>query len=282
MFGGVLMLEPLISNNVVCHAVEAMVLASISCSILGIIVTRMNISSVGFTMSHAAFAGAAIGMFLDVNATLAAMAFSIVIAMLVGPVSEKSKMSTDTTMGVLFAMSMAAAIFFVSYMQFLGKGMSAGGLLFGDVISLYREEIYGLALISFLTVAFVAVFYKEIAALMFHVKIAEASGIRTKLVYYGVLFIIAVAVALNINIVGGLLIYVWLVVPAAIAYQFCFDLKRMFIVAPVVAAILSLAGVFAGFEYNLPVGPLTAILFTVVFGLSVIFSVKRRITSNKN
>lgn len=276
------MLEPLISNNVVCHAVEAMVLASISCSILGIIVTRMNISSVGFTMSHAAFAGAAIGMFLDVNATLAAMAFSIVIAMLVGPVSEKSKMSTDTTMGVLFAMSMAAAIFFVSYMQFLGKGMSAGGLLFGDVISLYREEIYGLALISFLTVAFVAVFYKEIAALMFHVKIAEASGIRTKLVYYGVLFIIAVAVALNINIVGGLLIYVWLVVPAAIAYQFCFDLKRMFIVAPVVAAILSLAGVFAGFEYNLPVGPLTAILFTVVFGLSVIFSVKRRITSNKN
>lgn len=276
------MLEPLISNNIVCHAVEAMVLASISCSILGVIVTRMNISSVGFTMSHAAFAGAAIGMFLDVNATLAALAFSMVIALLVGPVSEKSKMSTDTTMGVLFAMSMAAAIFFISYMQYLGKGLSAGGLLFGDVISLYREEIYGLALISFLAVAFVALFYKEIMAIMFHMKIAEASGIRTKLVYYAVLFIIAIAVALNINIVGGLLIYVWLIVPAAIAYQFCFDVKKMFIVAPVVAVVLSLAGVFAGFEYNLPVGPLTAILFSGAFGLSVLLSVKRRVTSNKN
>jgi zinc/manganese transport system permease protein len=276
------MLEFLIPNNIVCHAVEAMVLASISCSILGVIVTRMNISSVGFTMSHAAFAGAAMGMFLDVNATLAALAFSLVVALLVGPVSEKSKMSTDTTMGVLFAMSMAAAIFFISYMQYLGKGMSAGGLLFGDVISLYREEIYGLAIISFLTVAFVVIFFKEIMAILFHMKIAEAAGIRTKLVYYGVLFIIAIAVALNINIVGGLLIYVWLVVPAAIAYQFCFDVKKMFIVAPVVAVLMSLIGVFAGFEYNLPIGPLTAILFTIVFGLSVIFSIKRRVTSNKS
>jgi zinc/manganese transport system permease protein len=276
------MLEPLIPNNIVCHAVEAMVLASISCSILGIIVTRMNISSVGFTMSHAAFAGAAMGMFFDINATLAALAFSLLVALLVGPVSEKSKMSTDTTMGVLFAMSMAAAIFFISYMQYLGKGLSVGGLLFGDVISLYREEIYGMAIISFLTVAFVMVFYKEIMAILFNMKIAEAAGIRTRLVYYGVLFIIAVAVALNINIVGGLLIYVWLVVPAAIAYQFCFDVKNMFIVAPAIAVLLSLVGVFAGFEYNLPVGPLTAILFTAVFGLSVILSIKRRVTSNKS
>jgi zinc/manganese transport system permease protein len=276
------MLEFLIPNNIICHAVEAMIFASISCSILGIIITRMNISSIGFTMSHASFAGAAIGMFLNMNVTIMALAFGLGIAALIGPVSEKAKMSTDTTLGVLFAMSMAVAIFFISYMQYLGKGLSAGGLLFGDVVSLYREEIYGLALVSLLAITFIALFYKEIIALMFHVRIAEAAGIRTRLVYYLTLFIIAISISLIIQIVGGLLIYVWLVVPAAVAYQFCFNVRNMFIVAPLVALVLSVAGVFVGFEYSIPVSPLIAVLLTAIFGLSVIFSVKRRVTSNKS
>ena len=55
------MLEWLIENNVVCHALEAMIFASVACSILGVIISRMSLSSIGFTMSHAAFAGAADG-----------------------------------------------------------------------------------------------------------------------------------------------------------------------------------------------------------------------------
>jgi zinc/manganese transport system permease protein len=275
------MLEFLIHNNIVCHAVEAMLFASISCGILGVVIARMNISSIGFTMSHSAFAGAAAGIFMGLNPLFTGILFSVLVATLLGPVSDRTRMSVDTTLGVMFAMSMAIAIFFISYMQYLGRGFSASGLLFGDVMSLYREEIYGLAIVSVLTVAFILFFYKEILALMFSVRLAEASGIRTKVVFYAILFIIAVSVALTINIVGGLLIYVWLVTPAAIAYQFCYDMKKMFIVAPAIAAVISAFGVWAGFEYTLPVGPLVAVLFTVVFGLAVILSPKRRITRNK-
>jgi len=131
------MLEFLIENNVVCHAVEAMVFASIACSILGVIISRMNLSSIGFTMSHAAFAGAAIGMFLEIRAQIAAIFFSLGVAALIGPVSDKAKMAADATLGVLFAMSMAVAIFLISYLQCMGRGLTAGNLLFGNVVSLY-------------------------------------------------------------------------------------------------------------------------------------------------
>jgi zinc/manganese transport system permease protein len=273
------MLEPLIPNNVVCHAVEAMVFASIACSILGVIISRMNLSSLGFTMSHAAFAGAAIGMFLEMNAQMAAIAFSVAVAALIGPVSEKAKMAADATLGVLFAMSMAVAIFLISYMEYMGKGLSASALLFGDVISLYREEIYALAAVSALTVIFVLLFYKEICAVMFNMKIAEAAGIRAKAVYYILLFIIALSVALSLNIVGGLLIFVWLVTPASIAGQFCFNVRSMFVVAPLVALSVSAFGVWAGFEFTLPIAPLVALLLTAIFGASVMLSFKRRITT---
>ncbi len=275
------MLECIIPNNIVCHAVEAMLFASIACSILGVIITQLKISSIGFTMAHAAFAGAACGMFFGYDPIISAIAVSILIALLIGPLSDRAKMSEDTILGVLFGILMAIAIFFIAYMQYVGKGFNASSLLFGDVISLYRGEVYALALISLLAVVFVIVFYKEIAAIIFDKKIAEASGIRVKPIYYALLFMIAFTVALSLNIVGGLLLYVWLITPAAIAYQFMYDVKGLFIVAPVVAALVSVSGAVTGLEYCLPVGPLTAVVFSVIFIISVLFSRKRRISNRK-
>jgi zinc/manganese transport system permease protein len=275
------MLELLIQNNVVCHAVEAMLFASIGCAILGVIITQIQISSIGFTMAHAAFAGAAVGMFFSLSATVCAVIAGICVAFLIGPLSDKARVSPDTALGLLFGISMAIAIFFIAYMQTLGRGFSAMGLLFGDVISLYREEIYLLAIICIVAVLFVAIVYKEITSIIFNKKIAESVGIRVKPVYYAMLFVIALTVALCLPIIGGLLLYIWLVTPAAIALQFCYRLSTMFVAAPLVAAVVSVSGAIAGLEYSLPVAPLTAVLLSIVFIVAVIVSPKRRVTFRK-
>lgn len=275
------MLEFIIHNTVLCHAVEAMLFASVACAVLGVIITQIQISSIGFTMAHAAFAGAAVGMFFSVNSTLSAVIAGIIVAFLIGPLSDRARISPDTALGLLFGISMAVAIFFIAYMQTLGKGFSAMGLLFGDVISLYSHEIWMLAGISLVAVLFVIILYKEITGIIFNRRIAESIGIRVKPVYYATLFIIAFTVALSLPLIGGLLIYVWLVTPAAIALQFCNRLSAMFVVAPVIAAIVSVSGAVAGLEYSFPVAPLTAVIFSVVFIVSVILSPKRRISFRK-
>lgn len=276
------MLEFLIPNIVLCRAIEAMVSASVACAILGVIITRIGISSIGFTMSHAAFAGAAVGLFLGIPMTIAAVASSLLVATLIGPLSDRARMSPDTTLGVLFSMSMAVAIFFIAWMQTTGNGMSAATLLYGNITSLYEHEVYGLLAVSVIASLFVIVFYKEITAIIFHRKIAEASGINTSPIFYSILFIIAVSIALALTIIGGLLIFVWLVTPAAIAYQVCRNLKRMFIVAPVIAVCVSIVGAVAGISWSLPVAPLTAVLFALVFAFAVLISPRRRITNSKN
>jgi len=273
------MLEFLIQNNVVCHAVEAMLFASIGCAVLGVIITQIQVSSIGFTMAHAAFAGAAVGMFFSVNATVCAIIAGICVAFLIGPLSDKARVSPDTALGLLFGISMAVAIFFIAYMQTLGQGFSAMGLLFGDVISLYREEIYALAVICIVAVLFVVVMYKEITGIIFNKRIAESVGIRVTPVYYAMLFVIAITIALCLPIIGGLLIYVWLVTPAAIALQFCYRLSTMFIVAPLVAAVVSVSGALVGLEFSLPVAPLTAVLFSLIFVVAVFASPKRKVTT---
>lgn len=275
-------LEFLIPNNVVCHAVEAMLLASIACSILSVIIVQINMGSIGFTMAHAAFAGAAVGIFLSLNPTLTAIIAGLAVAGLLGPLSDRAKVSADTALGALFGISMAVAVFFIAYLQQIGRGFDASGLLFGDVISLYREEIYALALISIVAILFVTLFSKEITAIIFDRRIAEAAGIRVRPVYYALLFMIAMTVALSLNIVGGLLLYIWLVMPAVIVLQFCRNIRQMFIAAPIVAACISVIGALAGLNHSLPVAPLTALLFGVVFAFAVIVSPRRRITVRKS
>jgi len=275
------MLEFIISNNILCHAIEAMLFASVSCGILGVIITQINISSIGFTMAHAAFAGAAVGVFFGLSPTIAAIIFSMFIALLLGPLSEKARMPADTTLGILFGMMMAIAIFFVSYMQYQGRGFSASSLLFGDVVSLFREEIYCLAGVSAVAILFVILFSKEIFAVIFHKKIAEAAGIRVRPIFYGMLFMIAITVALSLNIVGGLLLYIWLVVPAATVYQFCSNVRDMFIAAPLLAGFISTVGAWVGITWSLPVAPFTAVIFAAIFALAVISSPKRRVTDRK-
>ena len=275
------MLEFLISNNMVCHATEAMLCASIGCGVLAVLITQMKISSIGFTMAHGAFAGAAVGMFFGLNITLTAVIGSIAIAFLLGPLSDKARMPVDTILGVLFGAMMAIAIFFYAWMVQLGMGYDASALMFGSVLSLYREDIYGLAIIMLLVIVFVIVFYKEISSMIFNMKIAEISGIKTRPMMYVLLFMIALMVALTMPIVGGLLLYVWLVTPAAIAYQFCGTLKNMMIALPIIAGNISLFGTWTAFTFNLPIAPLSAVLFALVFLISVIISPKRKITREK-
>jgi len=256
--------------------------ASVACAILGVIITRIGISSIGFTMSHAAFAGGAIGLFFGIPVTIAAVCASLLIAGLIGPLSDRARMSPDTTLGILFSMCMAVAIFFIAWMQTMGNGMNATMLLYGNVTSLYQHEVYGLLIVSAVAALFVIVFYKEITAIIFHRKIAEASGINTSPIFYGLLFIIAISIALALTIIGGLLIFVWLVTPAAIAYQVCRSLKGMFLVAPIIAVCISVIGAVAGISWSLPVAPLTAVIFAAVFAIAVAVSPRRRITNSKN
>ncbi|HJJ56244.1 MAG TPA: metal ABC transporter permease [Methanocorpusculum sp.] len=260
----------------VCHATEAMIFASIGCAILAVLITQMKISSIGFTMSHGAFAGAMVGVFCGINMTMGALIGSFILACILGPLSEKSKMPVDTILGVLFGLMMAIAIFFYTLMQ--QSGMSdPTTLLFGSVISLSRQDIYNLFIIMAIVILFVIVFYKEISAMVFNRKIAEITGIKTKPIIYLSLFMIAVMVALTLPIVGGLLLYVWLVIPAAIAYQFSNTLKQMIFLAPILAAIISLIGTSIAFYYNLPVAPFVAMLFAGIFTISVFVSPKRQI-----
>ena len=52
------------------------ILAGFACSTMGAFVVRMNLASIGYLMSHAAFAGAAFGLMMSIDPIIGAIVFS--------------------------------------------------------------------------------------------------------------------------------------------------------------------------------------------------------------
>jgi len=263
--------------HIVLPTLIGSLLAGVVCSAMGIFVVRMNLSSLGFAMSHAAFAGAALSIAVaPLDPLLMAIIFAVLTAGILGPLSELSRLNADTIIGVIFPLMMALGLIFLSLAPSAGIGSGALSLLWGSVLGITMSNVTKLGILAVVLLFVLAAFGKEFLALLLDRKLASASGINTRVYYYTILFLTALVVAFSLRITGGLLIYTLMVLPAATAYQLAYDIKKVFFLAPILGALASLLGVVLSLGLDLPIGSSIAIAATVIFLLAIVVSPKRR------
>jgi manganese/iron transport system permease protein len=119
-------------------------------------------------------------------------------------------------------------------------------------------------------------FYKEIMAVLFNREIAKASGIPEHIILYILLFLCGITVTLNINSIGGLLIFALITSAPLAAYQITYNLKTMYFLAVFFAVISCLSGLFLSIFINVPSGALIVMVSSLIFAVSLYISPKRR------
>jgi len=269
--------------HIVLPTLIGSLLAGMMCSTMGVFVVRMKLSALGFAMSHAAFAGAALGLLLAaVNPLWMALLFAVVAAMILGPLSEVSRLDADTIIGAIFPLMMALGLIFLSFAPSAGVGNGALSLLWGSVLGITMGDVYKLAILAVVLLFVLVGFGKEFLAILLDRKLAAASGINTRIYYYLILFLTAIVVALSLQITGGLLIYTLMILPASAAYQLLYDIKKVFLLAPVLGALSALLGFLLSLLADLPIGSSIAIMATIVFLSSIAISPKRRRSRRSN
>ncbi len=266
----------MIVERIIVLAVAGAVLTGISCSLVGSFVVRMNLSSLGFAMSHAAFAGAALGLVLSVNPLLSAVVFSTGVALILGPLAEKANLPTNVILGVIFSLMISLGLIFLNLIPQTAMSSQALSILWGSILGMTVENVTKLFILTLGIILIFFLFFKEFQSIMFSRKLAEASGINTKPFYYLILFLTGIAVAFSLRLVGGLLVFALMVNPASSAYQFFYDMRKIAIFSPVIGVFSCLTGIAVSFLLDLPVGSSIAIVSSVFFGLSVLVSPKRR------
>jgi len=265
-------------STLVLTSILGAILAGFTCSTMGVFVVRMNLSSIGYCMSHAAFAGAAFGLMISIDPMIGALAFAFLTALILGPLSEKARLQSNVVIGFLFSLMIALAFIFLNFIPGQAASAKALRILWGSILSVSHTDLLLLAFLSFVLIVFVVVFYKELLSVMFHRKLAEASGVNTKLFYFLVLFFTGIAVSLSLRIVGGLLVFALIINPTSTAYQFFYDFKKIMIFSPVIGVVSCLVGFYLSLFTDFPIGASIVIVSALFLAFAIVVSPKRKKT----
>ena len=204
---------------------------------------------------------------LGVEPLYVALPFTLIVAFSISLLEQKTKLSADAAIGVLFSFSMALGVIFLS----LKADYTTDGFtyLFGSLLAVSELDVYwsiGLTLFTLLTLKFWNIW----AYSAFDRELAKADGINPKLYEFLFSGIIAVIIVVASKIIGLTLIAAFIVIPAASARLLAKTLFQMTIISVLIGVLSSLIGLILSFYLNLPSGATIVALQTGIFGLSFI------------
>jgi manganese/iron transport system permease protein len=257
------------------NAIISAFLGGIACATIGVFVVLMHMPFIGVCMSHAAFAGALLGLWLGFNPMIGAFAFSLLSAAVVGPLADRGELNPETSVGVIFSLMLGLAFLFMGLMP--GPKSAALELLWGSILTNTRSDIIILGVVAALVVAVVFIFYKEVQATVFQRDMARAVGIPATVILYGILVLTGATITASFSSIGGLLIFSLILNPAAAAYQLTYSMKRMFLLSAGFGVLSGWTGLLISYLLNVPSGATIVLTSSIIFMLAAIFSPKRRV-----
>jgi manganese/iron transport system permease protein len=258
----------ILSYNYFQNALMGSILAGVGLGIVGVWVVLLRIPFVGVAISHAAFAGSVIGLLVGVNPIMMAIVFSLLASILIGPIAEQSGLEANVIIGIIFSLVLGVAFLGLGLIQ--GPKTEAFNLIWGSILTLSRNNIYINAVITLIVIIFLLIFGKEIKAVFYNRKVAMSSGIPEKFIFYSLLFLSGFVICLNLNTIGGILIFGLLINPPSAARILTHSLSKMYLLSILFGIISCLLGLLFSYLFRAPAGATIIIVSSIIFIISLI------------
>lgn len=220
---------------------------------LGAFAVWRRMSYFGDTLAHSALIGVALGLFLNVNVTLAIVFVSGLIAIILVVLENANALSTDTLLGVLSHGSLALGLICVSL--YSDGRINLYGYLFGDFLTVTANEVLIIYGAIALILCALVVFWKPLVMLAIDEDLARVEGHNINRLKIILMLMIACLIALAMKIVGVMLITALLIIPSATARRFTPSPEGMALLASILGMIAVALGLYASFLWDVPAGP---------------------------
>ena len=269
------MLELMLPPLVACMVIVAMH------SYLGLHVIAREVIFVDLALAQMAALGATVallaGLHPDSPGTfLYALGFTslgaAVFAVTRTDIEGKSRVPHEAIIGIVYVVASAAAILLADRSARGGEAIK--DILVGSLLWVTWPAIARLAAIYAVIGVLHWVLRHRFLTISFRPDEAVAKGWRIRWWDFWFYLIFGLVITFSVPIAGVLLVFSFLVVPAAIAFLFTRNLRRLPVVAWTAGAIASAAGIGVSFTYDLPTGPLIVVMFGIL--LAAAFAVRGR------
>ncbi len=244
------------------RALIAGVLVGFLSGYYGVFIVQRGLGFLGSGLAHAAFGGVALGVLLNQEPLWIAVPFTVLVAIGITWVKDKTNLGGDTTIGIFFSVSMALGVIFI----FLKRQYSADAFnyLFGSILSVTITDILVSAILIIVTLLLFP-FWRRWAYSSFDRELAQADRIPVDLDDYLLSVLISVTVVVSIKVVGIVLIAAFLVIPPAAARLISRSFSRMTLLSIITGTVTALIGLWISYYLDVPSGATIILLQAFIF-----------------
>lgn len=251
---------------------------SISCSLIGLFLILKRFSLFGDAISHVAFGGIALGLFLKSNPIWVSLIVSIIGALAIIKLNSSKRIYSDSSIAVLLSLGLAIGLVLISLSG--GFSIDITSYLFGSILLVNIEETWSTVVLSIIVIAFVILYYKKLIYLVFNEEQALVNGINT--VVLNILFITlaTIAIVMSIRLIGVLMVSSLLIIPNVSSLLLGYGFKKTILFSICFSLISVILGIILAFEWNItPSGMIVITSAGIFFGVNVLklFSSKIKI-----
>jgi manganese/iron transport system permease protein len=264
------LLEPL-QYGFMQRSLITAVLVGLICAVVGSYLIVQRLALLGDAISHSVLPGLAIAFLLNANIFLGAFIAGVLSTMLIAWVRARSPIKEDAAMGIVFSACFALGITLITLIQRNNK-IDLNHFLFGNILSVTTAEVWQTALIALLVIATVVLLYKELLFYTFDPLGAQAVGLPTNLLNFGLMVLIALTIVASMKAVGVILVLSLLITPGATAYLLVTRLHQVMLLGAAIAILSSISGMYLSYFFNLPSGPAIVLVVSSFFSLAFLFN----------
>jgi zinc/manganese transport system permease protein len=250
------------------NAYLAGTLVAITAGIMGYFMVLRSQSFAGHSLANVGFAGATGAVLFGIPSVVGLFIAGLCAAagMQALNLANRQGRQSDIAVGAVFSASLALGFLFI-HLATAEYAANVYNILFGNVLGITDPDVSIIFWSTLVLLAILLVIARPLCFASLDPDVAAAQGVPVRGLAFGYLALLALVVAIAVQVVGVLLIFALLVTPAAIAYYLTTRPGMAVGLAVVLALAFTWLGLAVGYFTPYPVG---FFITTFAFGTYVL------------
>ena len=262
--------SPFLDNPFLQRSLMAGVLVAISCSIAGTFVVLRGLAFLGDALAHGVLPGVAGALLLGAPGILGAAVGAAVMITGVNLVTSRSRLSSDTAIGLLFVGMLGVGVMMVSRSDSFTGDIVA--ILFGEILGVSRWDLAQQAIAASVIAAIARIFARPLLMLSFDPEQADIAGWPSRRVELLMLVMVTICVVMSFQTVGTLLVFGMLLAPAGCGALLARRVPAMMLWGAAIGSFSVYVGLLISYHFNLAAGASVVVVAVSIF--FIIFTVQ--------
>jgi zinc/manganese transport system permease protein len=168
------------------------------------------------SISEIGFAGSTGGPLFGVSSLIGMFILTILSALGMGALGERVR-GRDVETGMVLAFALGLGVLFTSLYASGKNAVATVSALFGSILSVSRGDVLTTLISGIVVLFLLAVLFRPLLFASIDPEVAQTRGVPIRLLSIMFLVLLAVTIAMAIQVVGALLVFALLIAPAASA-----------------------------------------------------------------